>query len=294
MIQEIKKVICQLSEEHPEKSDIIQIIDIPHIKDQIHRNALDVSTCQPLFNSIVQVVISIHLRGKIEDRKKDTLESWKKCSLELSESAGKDSGARAQAISNALDMILHRLHVCRVDAANAKLRAISPVIQQHGFVYSHRMWQQDFQNGMTLDKTKEWLLHTMDKMGSWKRVGGDMDAIMQKIDKAVTEYFAEQGFPLFHMPKLESRSIMGVMAQLQNTGKLDLSREYEDLVRFAIADLVAEYPNWGDQKRDPSRKKLHPEVMHLDLNRIKSFNSSFHTDVVSAIIINQVDTVSYG
>ena len=48
---------------------------------------------------------------------------------------GKEQSDRARVICKALELVLDRVHKIRVDTANNKLRAIAPVIRQHGIEY---------------------------------------------------------------------------------------------------------------------------------------------------------------
>jgi hypothetical protein len=57
------------------------------------------------------------------------------------------------------------------------------------------------------------------------------------------------------------------------------------VIGFGFLDFITKY--------DPSLNKNMPEVMRLDEQRIRGFNSLFHTDAVSATILTQVDQASF-
>jgi hypothetical protein len=54
-----------------------------------------------------------------------------------------------------------------------------------------------------------------------------------------------------------------------------------NIFNYAIVDLIADYPNWGGEKR----KNSIPETMHLDTKRIEALNYYFHINIVSTIIL---------
>jgi hypothetical protein len=176
--------------------------------------------------------------------------------------AGSSDGAdeksdRARAICKALELVLDRVHKIRVDVANAKLRAIAPVIRQHGVDYEKSHFAKKMANGtITMARTDRWIRHTVEQL-------------LLQGDRAPVE--------------LRGGAIPQQLA--------DLPARYEGVAHAALVDLVADYPNWGGEKRGKAREDELPETMMLDLLRVKALNVHFHTDVVSAIILTQVDQV---
>jgi hypothetical protein len=63
----------------------------------------------------------------------------------------------------ALDLCLDRIHIVRVEAANRKLRAIAPVIQEHGIDYERSHFDKKLRAGtITMDRTTAWISRTLE------------------------------------------------------------------------------------------------------------------------------------
>jgi T-complex protein 11 len=59
------------------------------------------------------------------------------------------------AVVKSLELLLDRVNIMRVDAANHRLKLIAPVVQEHGVGYFRDKFELKLKNGIiTLDKTK--------------------------------------------------------------------------------------------------------------------------------------------
>jgi hypothetical protein len=152
------------------------------------------------------------------------------------------------------------VHKIRVDTANNKLRAIAPEIRQRGVNYEISHFDEKIDKGtITMERTNKWIKHTVEQL-------------LQHKDPVVN---------IKCMLNSETRSQRSIMGET-----------FEMVVHDALVSLVTEYPNWGGEKRGKDKEDELPETMMLDLLRVKALNVHFHTDVVSAIILTQVDQVT--
>jgi hypothetical protein len=156
---------------------------------------------------------------------------------------------RARGLCEALELVLDRVHAVRVDTANNKLRAIAPVIREHGVEYERSHFKKKLDTGkITLALTEQWIRHTINH-------------VLASND-----------------PRVSREKLKGGAHQ-----------DFEAILYIAMTDLVAEYPHWGDEQRGKDKEDQLPETMQLDLLRIKALNAHFHTDIVSTIILITVD-----
>mmetsp|Transcript_6055 Transcript_6055/g.14576 ORF Transcript_6055/g.14576 Transcript_6055/m.14576 type:complete len:1063 (-) Transcript_6055:927-4115(-) len=246
VLTEIKTGIEGLSQGHAEESKIGEVIDMEAITTQLRQNKLDYRACEALVDEIVKVLLSIHDRMRSTDRHTETVQRWKDVRQKmLAAAGGKDQLARARATCEALEMVLDRVHAIRVDTANNKLRAIAPVIREHGVEYEKSHFVKKLDKGtIGLDRTRQWIKHTVAEL----QTARDARVSVQDLAKGRPE-------------------------------------DFEVVLYVAMVNLIADYPNWGGVLRGKSDEDLVPETMMLDLLRIKALNMHFHTDVVSSVIL---------
>lgn len=231
-----------------------------HIKSQLKEGCLDFMGCMALINSIFDVVANVHDRMKATERRKETMAKWEDCKAEMEEAGGKEERDRACAICKALELLLDRVHKIRVDTANNKLQAMAPVIRQHGVEYEKSHFAKKLASGaIGMDRTIKWIRHTSE-----------------------------------HLQQLQNKSLVDITRPKQTASlvPLDLSAKYESIMILAQVDLLADFPNWGGERREGARKNEVPETMMLDLLRIKALGALFHTEVLSAIIMTQISQVT--
>ena len=63
--------------------------------------------------------------------------------------AAEEHAVRARAMCEALEFLLDRVHAVRVDTANNKLRAIAPVILEHGVEYERSHFKKKLEQVKT-------------------------------------------------------------------------------------------------------------------------------------------------
>ena len=94
-------------------------------------------------------------------REEESRTRWKPVSWGMEHAKPKD---QPRAFCRALEFLLGRINAMRVDAANARLRRIAPVIKDHGVEYEQSKFANKLRDGsITLDKTKAWIAKTVER-----------------------------------------------------------------------------------------------------------------------------------
>ena len=95
--------------------------------------------------------------------------------------------------------MLDRVNAMCIDAANARLRLIAPVIQDHGMDYERGKFQDRLNDGtLTLERTQQWIKHAVLSEVLEKRVDlvrlveGKADAFVHVHAKAVLSLVTER------------------------------------------------------------------------------------------------------
>lgn len=229
---------------------INDIVDVPHIAAQLRAGVLDIMGCHGLIDSIVGVILGIHDRMKSAERREETAAKWRECAKAFPVANAQGRAERAKAVCGGLELVLDRLHKVRVDIANNKLRAISPVIQQHGIEYEKSHIAKKLDSGaITMERTEAWLAY-------------EVEALLAQQRRAVVDL----------------RSL-----------DIDVSDKYRAVIRMGLVDLVADYPNWGGVKRGKAQEDDLPESLMLDLLRVKALRAHILIDATSAVILTQVE-----
>ena len=109
VLSEIRTGIESLSQNQPEAMQIQEIVDLEHIKTQLKEQSLDFRGCERLIDSIIGVVVNVHVRMKATERKEETLSKWAQCGGEMQEANDKQQSDRARAICKALELVLDQI-----------------------------------------------------------------------------------------------------------------------------------------------------------------------------------------
>ena len=141
-----------------ECSAIAAAIDLAFIRQQAETGAYGWPSCIKLVGEIVSLV----LRVQSPKRDEETKAKWAEHRQELM-AANADTQPRA--FCKALEFLLDRVNMMRIDAANARLRLISPVIKDHGVDYERGKFQDKLKDGtLTLDRTTRWIDAALDSV----------------------------------------------------------------------------------------------------------------------------------
>jgi hypothetical protein len=136
-----------------EGSNILEIIDLDFIKQQTETRSYTWINCMQLISSIVVVIQRI----QASHRDNETKEKWKLISEQMQE-ALINVNEQSRAFCKALEFLLNRTNALRIDAVNARLRLIAPVIKEHGIDYERGKFQDRLDNKtLTLERTQSWI-----------------------------------------------------------------------------------------------------------------------------------------
>ena len=132
-----------------ESGSISEAVDLDFIKQQAEAGLYGWDS----FQSLVATVVAIILRVQAPKRDEETKAKWQDV-RQLMETT--DNQPRA--LCKALEFLLDRVNIMRIDAANARLRMIAPVIKDHGIDYERGKFQDKLRDGsITLERTTAWI-----------------------------------------------------------------------------------------------------------------------------------------
>ena len=123
-------------------------MDLDYIKQQAEAGLYKWSSCTALIASIVTIV----QRVQAPKRDEETKEKWKDVEAGMRNAVEQE---HPRAFCRGLEFLLDRVNAMRIDAANARLRLISPVIKDHGVDYERGKFQDKLADGThTLERTE--------------------------------------------------------------------------------------------------------------------------------------------
>jgi hypothetical protein len=138
-----------------------EAIDIEWIRQQADAGQYDWPSCRRLVGAIVEMVRTM----QAPQRDAETNDKWVAMNLRME--AAQQPGAEAQhpgVFCAGLEFLLERVNALRIDAANARLRLISPVIRDHGIDYERGKFQDKIDDGtFTIERTSAWITETLRK-----------------------------------------------------------------------------------------------------------------------------------
>jgi hypothetical protein len=138
------------------RDDIMDIIDVEFIQTRVESGNYSFGDAMALIRATVGVI----LRTQAPRRDAETKEKWELLQTAIT-SVTQDTAA--QVTCDCLAFLLDRVNAMRIDAANSRLRLISPVIQDHGIDYARDKFQDKLDNGtITLERTTNWFRKTME------------------------------------------------------------------------------------------------------------------------------------
>ena len=132
-----------------ESGSISEAVDLDFIKQQAEAGLYGWDS----FQSLVATIVAIILRVQAPKRDTETKAKWEDV-RQLMETT--DNQPRA--LCKALEFLLDRVNIMRIDAANARLRLIAPVIKDHGIDYERGKFEDKLRDGsVTLERTTAWI-----------------------------------------------------------------------------------------------------------------------------------------
>ena len=130
--------------------NITEIVDLDFIQTQADKGLYCWDSCMRLIGSIVEVVQLVQAPA----RDQQTKDKWKEVKVAM-EKAAADAADQPRSFCRALEFLLDRVNAMRIDAANARLRLIAPVLRDHGTDYERGKLADKIKDGsLTLERTE--------------------------------------------------------------------------------------------------------------------------------------------
>jgi len=169
VLEEIRSAINDVAGSR-EQGCMDEIMDLDHIKSQVEQGLFSWSSCTALVDNIVKVCapymilactgltppacVQVIMRVQAPKRDEETKALAKENASRM-KAVDLSPQERPKAFCKALDMLLARVNVMRIDACNARLRLIGPVIKDHGIDYEHGKFHDKLNDGtLTLERTQ--------------------------------------------------------------------------------------------------------------------------------------------
>lgn len=138
---------------------VAEAVDVSFIKERVDAGAFSWADSVLLAEGIM-VLIGLQNRPS---RDAETRERW--APIKAAIDGASDSEAQVVSFVSALEFFLDRVNACRIDAANARLNLIAPVVRDHGIDYERGKFADKLASGsVTLDSTRDWLCAPLAKM----------------------------------------------------------------------------------------------------------------------------------
>ena len=138
-----------------EAGSITEAVDLDFIKQQAEAGLYGWGSCLGLVSAIVGVI----QRVQAPKRDVETKTLWDKVSQAMQSAAVEE---QPKQLCKALEFLLDRVNAMRIDAANARLRIIAPVVKDHGIDYERGKFQDKINDGtITEERTKQWISQSL-------------------------------------------------------------------------------------------------------------------------------------
>jgi hypothetical protein len=125
-----------------------ELLDMELIKQQADAGIWTWASCHELVKSVVTLI----QRAQSPTRDEQTRTRW--VELQVSMDAAVDE-EKPVVLCRGVEFLLNRVNALRIDAANARLRLIAPVIRNSGVEYEQGKFSDKFKSGeMTLERTE--------------------------------------------------------------------------------------------------------------------------------------------
>lgn len=154
----VLRVLCEIRDGIHDlagsRGNLDDVMDMDHIKYQTDHRLFTWNSCRQL----VAAIVSIIQRVQSPKRDNETKAKWELIAKSMDEEPG------PRVFCKALEFLLDRVNAMRIDAANARLRLIAPVVTDHGVDYERGKFQDKLNDGtLTLERTTAWIQHTVER-----------------------------------------------------------------------------------------------------------------------------------
>jgi hypothetical protein len=181
----------------------------------------------------VQYLAHVVVLAQLQARRQETETAWSALEIEL---LGANEEAQPRVFIAALRFLLEGNKTARLDAANARLSLIAPVVQEHGITYEQGKFMDRLTAGtVTLTDTHRWMELSMGRHPEFtKHVQREMNLYYS--DDMVFRTFFANSFVSLVMPDVPSINVPETL-WLDKAAMLDARREAAALIRTSC-DLV--------------------------------------------------------
>jgi hypothetical protein len=164
-------------------SAVHEVFDIPFIKSQLEAGVFGWDSCI----NFVSAATAIVKRAQAPKRDTETNTLWTGLRAEMV-AASDDDSKKPTTFCNALKYLLDRVNAMRIDAANARLRLLSPIIRDHGCVFvflscyvfaTHTANSFDYERGKFQDKVNDGTL-TLERTTAWIKMAIDSEPTLHQ------------------------------------------------------------------------------------------------------------------
>lgn len=131
---------------------IMEVVNLDHIWEQADAGRFSWSRRCKLISSIMAIIMQVLPPHRCEE----TRTMW----VQIEQSLQAPAEEQPQVFCKALEFLLSRVNLLRIDTLNARIRVIAPVIKDHGIEYERSKFQAKLNAGtLTLERTTAWIEH---------------------------------------------------------------------------------------------------------------------------------------
>ena len=145
---EVENLVVPPSDENNPARGIV--VDFDALLLQLANGAFGWDDCKGLVGGFVETIAALEPAGEQE-----VLAQWAEVSLAMDSATPEEQPAT---LCRALQFLMDRITIMRIESANQRLRTIAPVVTNHGVEYERYKFQDSLDRGaITLERTTEWL-----------------------------------------------------------------------------------------------------------------------------------------
>ena len=145
---EVENLVVPPSDENNQAQGIV--VDFDALLLQLANGAFGWDDCKGLVAGFVETIVALEPAGEEE-----VLAQWAEVSLAMDSATPEEQPAT---LCRALQFLMDRITIMRIESANQRLRTIAPVVTNHGVEYERYKFQDSLDRGaITLERTTEWL-----------------------------------------------------------------------------------------------------------------------------------------
>ena len=153
VMDEVREGIVDLNS----NTGINEAMDMPHIRAQVATGLFTWDNTLAMSTAVVAILKDLTCLLRVADFDA----KWAEVYPEML--AAETRVDQAGAFAKALEFFLTRINLCRIDAANARLRLIAPTIAEHGIDYERGKFQDRVRDeALTLDHSTSWITKSLE------------------------------------------------------------------------------------------------------------------------------------